>query len=313
MAVKDDLKAAREVRKDKTKPQASVSTMIATDRGRQVNATEVVMGLAEALNTDTIELPGYPVVVARMHAALGDPKTSARDIVKLVGSEPALAARLVKLANSAAFNKSGREIGELRVAISNLGFNVVRGQATAFALHQMQRLQWLAPIRPVLADIWKTSNGVAALCYAVAKRVPGVAADQAVSAGLFHLIGKLYLFARARQESIDPNDIADWEKTLNEWHVTIARSILDHWHIPTPVSEAVENQNAIFEADNHDLSALTRILCAAKLYYRIRKPGVPPEPDAEEALTKVRLNGQTFETLALAAKADADAARTALG
>ena len=59
------------------------------------------------------------------------------------------------------------------------------------------------------------------------------------------------------------------------------------------MAEAVENQNAIFDADNKDLTPLTRILCAAKLHYRLRKPNAPPEPDAEEALARIRLNGQS--------------------
>jgi HD-like signal output (HDOD) protein len=270
------------------------------------------MGLASELNSDTIELPGFPDVVARIQRALSDEKTSARDVVKLVASEPALAARLVQLANSAAFNKSGREVSDLKAAINSLGFNLVRGQATTFAMRQMEQQEWLKPIRPVLSDIWKASNGVAALSFAVARRVAGVQPDESMATGLFHLIGKLYLFARARQESLNPAEIADWETALNEWHATIGRTILDHWKIPTRVAEAVENQNAIFDADNRDLTPLTRILCAAKLYYRIRKPNAPAEPAAEEALARIRLNGQTFEDLVKASRADMEAARAAM-
>ncbi|MBL8200797.1 MAG: HDOD domain-containing protein [Chromatiales bacterium] len=280
--------------------------------GKPVNAAQVVMGLASDLNADRIELPGFPDVVARIHRVLSDEKASAKDVVRLVASEPALAARFVHLANSAAFNKSGREVSDLKTAINNLGYNTVRSQATAFAMRQMEQQDWLRPIRPVLADIWKTSNGVAALSFAVARQVPGVQPDESMACGLFHLLGKLYLFARARQETIDPAGIADWEKTLNEWHATIARTILDHWNIPARVAEAVENQNAIFEADSRELTPLTRILCAAKLHYRLRKPNARPEPDAEAALAKVRLNGQPFEVLAAAARADTESAGTAM-
>ena len=289
-----------------------VDPNIAVGQGRQVNAGQIVMGLARELNTDKIELPGFPDIVARIQQVLADETTSARDVVKLVGSEPALAARFVQLANSAAFNKSGREVSDLKAAISSLGFNIVRSQATAFAMRQMEKQEWLQPIRPVLADIWKTSNGVAALSFAVARQVPGVPPDESMATGLFHLIGKLYLFARARQESINPAEIGDWEKALNEWHATIARTILDHWNIPTRVAEAVENQNAIFDVDNKDLTPLTRVLCAAKLHYRLRKPNAPPEPEAEEALARIRLNGKPFEELVAAAKADMEAARAAM-
>ncbi|CAG0942319.1 hypothetical protein GPROT2_01656 [Gammaproteobacteria bacterium] len=277
-----------------------------------IDAAQIVKGLARELNADKIELPGFPDIVARIHRALADPDVAASDIVKLAASEPALAARLLQLANSAAFNKSGREVADLRGAITSLGFNTVRSQATAFAMKQLDRQEWLQPIRPVLADIWKNSNGVAALCFAVARQVRGVKADEAMSAGLFHLIGKLYLFARARQESIDPQAIAGWERALNEWHVAIARAILDHWKIPARVAEAVEAQNAIFDADNEELEPLVRILCGAKLHLRLRKPGAPAEPEAEQALARIRIDGRGFEELVRAAQADAQLVQAAL-
>jgi HD-like signal output (HDOD) protein len=313
MAEVNDLQVAGDLAPQRTRPEAKrLNSGIAVGAGRQINAAEFVMGLARELSSDNIELPGFPDVVARIQRALVDEKTSSKDVVNLVASEPALAARFVQLANSAAFNKSGREVTDLKAAINSLGYNTVRGQATAFAMRQMAKQEWLSPIRPVLADIWKTSNGVAALSFAVAKHVPGVQPDESMAAGLFHLIGKLYLYARARQESVNPSEIADWEKALNEWHMTIARAILDHWKIPACLAEAVENQNAIFDTDSKDLTPLSRILCAAKLHYRLRKPGAPPEPAAEDALAKIRLNGQSFEAIVTAAKADMDAARTAL-
>lgn len=316
MAATSDLHTARDLNLDRA-PRVHPPTngQIATSGGRTVNAAEIVTGLCADLNANRIELPGFPDVVVSIHRALADDGTSARDVVKLVASEPALAARLLQLANSAAFNKSGREVSDLKAAINSLGFTMVRSQATAFAMRQMEQLEWLRPIRPVLADIWKTSNGVAALCFAVGRRVPGVQPDEAMSMGLFHLLGKLYLFARARQESLDPREIADWEHALNEWHATIGRTILDHWRIPERIAEAVEQQNAIFDTDLNDLSLLARILCAAKLHYRLRRPGAPPEPDAEAALARVRLDGRSFEELAAAAaaRADADVVGAALG
>jgi len=314
MAATSDLHTARDLNFDPgTRVAPPINGQIATSGGRTVNGGEIVAGLCADLNANRIELPGFPDVVVSIHRALADDTTSARDVVKLVASEPALAARLVQLANSAAFNKSGREVSDLRAAINALGFTLVRSQATAFAMRQMEQLEWLRPIRPVLADIWKTSNGVAALCFAVGRRVPGVQPDEAMSTGLFHLLGKLYLFARARQESIDPREIADWEHALNEWHATIARTILDHWRIPERIAGAVEQQNAIFDADLTDLSLLARILCAAKLHYRLRRPGAAPEPGAEAALAKIRLAGQSFDDLAAAARADAEAIGAALG
>lgn len=313
MAVRDDLQLARELRMEKTvAPARPADPMIAVGSGKSVKAADIVMGLARELNTDKVELPGFPDIVARLHNVLADEHAAAKDVVKLVAREPALSARLVQLANSAAFNRSGREVSDLKAAINSLGFNMVRSQATAFAMRQMEQQEWLQPIRPVLAEIWKASNSVAALSFAVARQVPGVQADEAMATGLFHLIGKLYLFARARRDSIEPADIADWEEALDEWHTTIARTILDHWRIPERVAEAVENQNAIFDVDNRDLTPLARILCAAKLHYRLRRSDAAAQPQAEAALARIMLNGQPFETLAQAVRAEMEATRAAM-
>ena len=61
-----------------------------------------------------------------------------------------------------------------------------------------------------------------------------------------------------------------------------------------------------------DRTPLARILCAAKLHYRLRKPNAPPDPAAEEALSKVRLNGKPFAEIVAAAAADMEAARAAM-
>lgn len=313
MAATPDLAVAGDMRRAKEPaPVPCADPSVTTDGGVRLNAADVVQGLARDLNTDKIDLPGFPDVVARIHRALADESTSARDLVRLVASEPVLAAKLLQIANSAAFNKSGREVSDLKGAINALGFNLIRGQANTFALRQMEQQQWLRPIRPVLADIWKTSNGVAAVSFAVAKRVSGVQPDEALTAGLFHLIGKLYLFARARHASLNPAEIADWEKALNDWHTSIARTLMDHWKIPSRVTEAVENQNAIFDAQSKDLAPLTRILCGAKLHYRLRKPNAPSEPEAEAALARVQINGQSFEALYEAAHGDLEALRASL-
>jgi len=150
-----------------------------------------VEALARDLSGDDLELPGFPDVVMDLHRALGNEHSSAGDIVALINSEPALAARLVRMANSAAFNASGKPVSEPRAAITALGFNVVRATATSFAMAQMEQIAWLKPIRADLREIWRASNTVAAICGAVARRIEGIKAEEAVAAGLFHLLGRV--------------------------------------------------------------------------------------------------------------------------
>jgi HD-like signal output (HDOD) protein len=56
---------------------------------------------------------------------------------KLVQVEPLLAARVVAMSNAAAFNRSGREITDVRSAVMRLGFRAVRSLAMALVTRQM--------------------------------------------------------------------------------------------------------------------------------------------------------------------------------
>jgi HD-like signal output (HDOD) protein len=278
-----------------------------------VDAAAFVQGLARDLTAGELELPGFPDVVMRLHRTLGDEKSSVKDIGQLIRSEPALAARLVQLANSAAFNSSGREISDLRAAITHLGFNVVRSQATTFAMRQMEQMQWLKPIGAQLAEIWKTSNHVAAICSAVGKRVDGVQADEALATGLFHLLGKLYIFTRALRDGVDAHTIAEWESAINDWHPTIARAILDHWSIPSRIAEAVESQNALFDTEAGDLPLLPRILAAAKLCYRMKGPPDAQTAERQAILDKVRIGREAFMDVVARWQLEIEATRHAMG
>lgn len=278
-----------------------------------LDVTVFIQGLVRDLNSKNLELPGFPAIVVRLHRALADENSSVKDISQLVVSDPALAARMVQLANSAAFNSSGREVSDLRAAIMHLGFNVVRSQATTFAMRQMENLKWLQPISPQLSEIWKTSNNVAAICSAVARRVDGVKPDEAMATGLFHLLGKLYIYTRALRDGIAAAEIVSWESAVNDWHPVIARAILDHWCIPERITAAVENQNALFDTDAADLPLLSRILAAAKLACRLKGPVDAETPTRQAILDQVRLGHEPFVEVMARWQQEIEATARAMG
>lgn len=251
---------------------------------------DFVRGLATDLGGE-LDLPGFPDVVVSLHRALGDQNSSARDVVRLVTSEPALSGRLLQLANSAAFNPGNRPVADLKGAITLLGFNLVRSTATSFAMRQLQRQEWLAPLRPHLAQLWKESTAVAAICFSVARRVPALRPDEALAAGLFHQIGSLYVLTRAHREGVVIGEVQDWADTISGWHPTIARIILEHWRLPEHLAAAVERQDALDEACG---MLLPRLLAAAKTYRVALAAGEHESPALVGRLAPVSLGQASF-------------------
>ena len=115
----------------------------------QAVAFGFVERLAQDLKDERLELPAFPEAVIRIQQALQSADTDTADIVRILSSEPALAARLLRIANSAEFRRADAEITDLRKAISRMGFNMVRTVAVAFAMRScdakngtVPRLKW---------------------------------------------------------------------------------------------------------------------------------------------------------------------------
>jgi|KBSSwiStaDraftv2_1062776.scaffolds.fasta_scaffold00616_31 HD-like signal output (HDOD) protein len=200
-----------------------------------------VQSLAAELSKGKVELPSFPDIALRVRKVLSDENVSQDMVVRVVGSEPALAARLMQIGNSAALNFSGKPITELRSAISRMGFNMVRSAAIAFAMSQLKKQDALKGLEVPLEDLWKRSAAVAAMSHAVARRYSKVNPDTALLAGLLHGIGQLYILTRSAQHPGLFANQAVYAAIVRDWHSAIAKALLENWEMAEEVVEAVSN------------------------------------------------------------------------
>lgn len=101
--------------------------------------------LAQVLRDERLELPAFPEAAVRIQPVLQSPDTRTDDVVRILSSEPALAARLLRMANSAEFRRVDQNITDLRMAVTRMGFNMDRSVAVAFAMRQLRRKDTYSP------------------------------------------------------------------------------------------------------------------------------------------------------------------------
>ena len=207
-------------------------------------AFEFVQSLASELSGGRLDLPSFPEIAIRIRKVLADSKSSIEQVVRIVGSEPALAARLLRIANSASLNRSGRPVTELRTAISRIGYNMVRSASLSFSMDQMRHDKKLATFRRYLNDLWERSTSVAAYSYVLARNCGGVNPDEALLTGMMHGIGKLYILTRASDHPALFGGEAQLNEIINDWHASIGKAILENWEFPEAMAQAVGNQEA---------------------------------------------------------------------
>jgi len=278
------------------------------------NGFEFVTMLAGELSAGKVELPSFPDVAQRVRRALQDADASAEKIVRIVGAEPALAARVLQLANSAAINPGGRKITDLRVAIARIGLNLVRSSSIAFAMSQLTKSEDLRGAREPLRALWQRSALVAAMASVLAKRLTNVNPDSAALAGILHGIGKLYILVNAVKHPALFADTKTYHGIEQLWHANIAKALLENWEISADVVAAVHSHEDLEYHHDGEID-LTDVLLVANLLatYREHPQAIELNLRGVPAARRIRLDGAGFKKLLVESSTEIGALRAALG
>jgi len=278
------------------------------------DAFAFVQTLAGELSTGKVELPSFPDIAMRVRQVLSDETVSPEKVVRVVGSEPALAARLLQLANSAALNFSGKAVTDLRTAIARMGFNMVRSAAIAFAMSQLKKVDSLKGLEQPLDVLWRRSASVAAMSHAVARRLAKVNPDTALLAGLLHGIGQLYILTRtAKHPKLFENE-AVYQNIVRDWHSSIAKALLENWDMAEEIVEAVGNYEDIGRVHSGP-SDLTDVLTVGYLLasYRDHPDSIELNMQGVSAFERMQLDRAGYDKLIQESGDEIAAVQAALG
>jgi len=226
-------------------------------------AFHFVNQLAADLSAGQLELPSYPRAALQLQRLLSDENADSARIIRILGAEPVLAARILRMANSAALNPSGKAIPELREAVSRLGFDALRSAAVGFAIAQLRKAGAYAGIEAQLDALWDECNAVAATCYVIARASRRFGADTALLCGLVSGIGKLYILTRAKDHPALLRDHATYAHIITDWHATIARAVLETWSMSEEIVQAVQNAGTV-ASDVRSAPSLADVLSVAQ-------------------------------------------------
>jgi hypothetical protein len=119
---------------------------------------EFLTQITDTLSAGIIELPAFPQVVIQVQEAYSNPNYVPQMVARLISAEPTLARRLLDMANSVAFNTTGRVIIDLGFALTRLGAQKVYGVVMC-ALSKVHRFSGCNPHPATLAPAGSTWSG----------------------------------------------------------------------------------------------------------------------------------------------------------
>jgi putative nucleotidyltransferase with HDIG domain len=204
----------------------------------------ILQDIARDLSGD-VNFPTCMDAAILVRNTLRDPYANLPRVVQVIGVEPLISSKLLKLANSVAFNPSGQTVSELSTAISRLGFEAVRTTSLAVAMDQMLKSRNLTAFDSISRNAWEHSLRVAAIARVLARRIGRINPDEAMLAGLVHDIGIFYLLYRAAEYPEYRENPAAIIELISGWHEGIGESLLHILGLPDRITDAVRDHDRL--------------------------------------------------------------------
>jgi putative nucleotidyltransferase with HDIG domain len=228
------------------------------------------------------DLPTIPVVATKVMQLIESETATADEMARVVASDPAVAARVLKISNSS-FYGCQRQIQTLSHAIMILGFSTLKSLVVAASVKQVYK-----PFGLTEKMLWEHSFGAGLAARIIAGTTQLVNEEEAFLGGLFHDIGKIIMnnldnqkFQAVMQKCFNDNiSFQEAERQVYSYtHAEVGGMVIKKWNFPGILMNAVLTHHSFAFAEDEDpyqirlscVVGLSNIFCH-KLGIGVREP-----------------------------------------
>lgn len=221
----------------------------------------------ESMIMSASDLPTIPVVATKVMQLIESESASAEELARVVASDPAVAARVLKISNSS-FYGCQRQIQTLSHAIMVLGFGTLKSLVVAASVKQVYK-----PYGLTEKMLWEHSFGAGLAARVIANGTRIVNEEEAFLGGLFHDIGKIILnnldnqkFQMVVQKSYNEGmSFLDAEQQVFSYtHAEVGGLVIKKWNFPSILMHAVLKHHSFDFAEDEDIYQV-RLTCVVGL------------------------------------------------
>ncbi len=213
------------------------------------------------------DLPTIPVVATKVMQLVESETSTAEDMARVVASDPAVAARVLKISNSS-FYGCQRQIQTLSHAIMILGFSTLKSLVVAASVKQVYK-----PFGLTEKMLWEHSFGAGLAASIIASNTRQVNGEEAFLGGLFHDIGKIIMnildsqqFQLVMQKCYNEKiSFQEAEQQVYPYtHAEVGGLVIKKWNFPTVLMNAILQHHS-FDFGEHEDPYQVQISCVVGL------------------------------------------------
>lgn len=184
-----------------------------------------------------IALPVLPDVALRARRIAEAPDSTVQDLVDVVAQDPAIAARLIQVANSAMY-RSAQKLDGLTHVIARLGMRTVSQLIVSLATQQLFKATHPV-VKKAMQDHWSFSAQIGALSHRIAREYTKLDPDQALLAGLLHGVGGIPVIVVAEDIPKLLEAPAVLNELVNSLEPRLGVKIMQAWDFPVMFQQVI--------------------------------------------------------------------------
>ncbi len=190
-------------------------------------------------------LASLPEACIKINSLADDPNSSTHDIKEVIATDPALTARVLKIANSTFYNY-GRRVDDLNRAIMLIGTECLRD--IVWATSSISSFSKLSTRFVDMNLFWRHSLYTATVARLLAQKCHVINKDRLFLCGLLHDVGQLALYqimpeemdaVFAHSEKHEEQLFVSEKYILGFTHATVSYALLRMWNLPVSICQSV--------------------------------------------------------------------------
>lgn len=189
--------------------------------------------LVEKTNNDTLVLPTLPAIALKVRRAADDPNINLNAMADVIGQDPSLSARMIKISNSSYLGRSVK-VTSTQQAVTRIGLVQIKNIATALAMEQLF-VSKNTIVKQYMEKAWNdTIDVVAYSLAALATHVKltknrQLSLDSLMLAALMHNIGVLPILTEAERHAEVFANPTFLEVAIDKLSGEIGAGIMQKW------------------------------------------------------------------------------------
>lgn len=221
------------------------------------------------LENDRFVLTSLPEIAMKVRNVLDNPTVNATEIASIIHTDPAIAAKLIRVSNSPLY-RTWEPCETVTQALVRLGITTTRQLVMSFAMKDLFKAD-IAPLRAAMHEGWRHTISHGALAWVIARETNQFSPEEAMTAALMSNIGVLTICHYLTNHPEIYEKPGGVQASITLLKARVGSLVLERWSLSEQLIECARHSDNWKRTHNQEPDMCDVVIVAALLSYVSRR------------------------------------------